>query len=66
MRFADDPPLVRLPPNPVQPTASASQRTTVRSIVTPTGDDRHAVTFWLMTDAKRSPSAPTGSPGVTT
>jgi YjbE family integral membrane protein len=35
--------------NPSQPTARASHRTTVRSRVTPAGDDRHAVTFWLST-----------------
>jgi hypothetical protein len=51
MRFESDPLLVRLPPNPSHPIASASQRTTVRSIVTADGAERQAVTFWLSTDA---------------
>ena len=46
-----EPPLVRLPVNPVQPIASASQRTTVRSTVTAAGAERHAVTFWFSTEA---------------
>ena len=62
IRFASDPPLVTVPPNPVQPTASASQETTVRSITAVAGPDRQAVPFWLITDANRSPKAPTGSP----
>ena len=45
MRFAADPPLVRVPAKPPQPTASASQRTTMRSMATPAGEDRHAVIF---------------------
>ena len=57
IRFARDPPLVTVPPNPVQPTASASQETTVRSIIAVAGPDRQAVPFWLITDANRSPKA---------
>jgi hypothetical protein len=62
MRFADEPPPVRLPTKPGQPMASASQRTTTRSMVTAAGDERQAVTFWFRTLARRSPSAATGSP----
>jgi len=35
---------------------------TVRSITVVAGPDRHAVPFWLITEANRSPNAPTGSP----
>jgi len=66
MRFADDPPPTRLPVKPSQPTAPASQRSTVRSIVTAAGADRQAVTFWFSTDAYRSPIAATGSPEPST
>src|SRR5215472_2017955 len=45
----------------VQPIASANQPTTVRSIVTPAGDERQAVIFGFRIDATRSPSAATGS-----
>ena len=45
MRFADDPPRVRLPENPSQPMAQASQRTTVRSMTLAEGPERHAVAF---------------------
>jgi hypothetical protein len=62
MRFAADPPLVRLPVKPSHPMASATHRTTVRSMATAAGDDRHAVTFWFTMEAYRSPMAPTGSP----
>jgi len=51
MRFASDPPLVGPPANPAHPIASASQATTVRSIVIATGDERQAVTFWFRTEA---------------
>jgi hypothetical protein len=66
IRFADDPPPARLPAKPSHPIASASQRTTVRSTVTAAGADRQAVTFWLSTDAYRSPIAATGSPEPST
>jgi hypothetical protein len=66
MRFADDPPLTRLPVKPSHPIASASQRKTVRSTVTAAGPDRQAVTFWFSTDAYRSPIAATGSPEPST
>jgi hypothetical protein len=51
IRLASDPPPVRLPVKPGQPTASASHRRTVRSTVTAAGLDRHAVTFWFSTEA---------------
>ena len=61
-----EPPPVRLPVNPGHPIASESQPTTVRSITAAAGAERHAVTFWLRTDAARSAAAATGSPGPTT
>ena len=61
MRLAE-PPLVSVPTKPRQPTASDSQRTTVRSMVTPAGEERHAVMFWFRIEPKRSPSAAIGSP----
>ena len=45
IRFALDPPPVRIPRKLSQPMASANQPTTVRSIVTAAGADRQAVTF---------------------
>jgi hypothetical protein len=45
MRFADDPPRVRLPLKPSQPIAEASQRTTVRSMALADGPERQAVAF---------------------
>lgn len=45
MRFADEPPSVRLPENSSQPIAEASQRTTVRSMALAEGPERHAVAF---------------------
>ena len=45
MRFADDPPRVRLPLNPSQPIAEESQRMMVRSIALADGPDRQAVAF---------------------
>ena len=51
IRFAIEPPPLRLPLNPLHPIASASQRTTVRSTVTALGAERQAVTFWLSTEA---------------
>src|SRR6516225_7951926 len=62
MRFADEPPPVRLPAKPRQPIASASHPTTTRSMVTAAGAERQAVTFWFRTLARRSASAATGSP----
>ena len=41
---------------------SSSQRTTVRSIVTPAGEERQAVMFWFKIEPKRSASAAIGSP----
>jgi hypothetical protein len=66
MRLAAEPPPHRLPMKPGHPTASASQPTTVRSIVVPAGADRQDVTFWLRTAASHSPRTPTGSPEPTT
>jgi hypothetical protein len=62
MRLAADPPPVKLPLNPSHPMACASQPTTICSIVTAEGDDRHAVTFCLSTLASKSAAAATGSP----
>jgi hypothetical protein len=62
IKFASDPPLVKIPPNPSQPIACASHEMTVRSITVVAGPDRHAVPFWLITEANRSPNAPTTSP----
>src|SRR5437870_9387592 len=53
IKFARDPPPVRLPRKPAHPIASASQPTTVRSSVTAAGAERQAVTFWLSTLAKQ-------------
>src|SRR6184192_3611740 len=47
IRFAAEPPPVSVPVKRRQPIASASQRTTVRSMVTPAGAERHAVMFWF-------------------
>ena len=66
IRFADEPPPVKLPVNPAHPIASASQPTTTRSMVTAEGDERHAVTFWFSTLASRSAAAPMGSPEPST
>jgi hypothetical protein len=66
IRLAVEPPPVKLPPKPGTPIASASHRTTTRSIVTAPGDERHAVTFWLSTLATRSAAAATGSPDPST
>ncbi len=57
---------MRLPVKPGQPIDSASQRTTSRSMVTAAGAERHAVTFWFRTLARRSAMAPTGSPEPST
>src|SRR6185503_12732977 len=62
IRFAIEPPPVKLPVKPEQPIASASHRTTSCSIVIAAGDERHAVTFWFSTLATRSATAATGSP----
>ena len=45
IRLAVEPPPHRLPLNPAQPTASASQPTTACSIDVAAGADRHDVTF---------------------
>jgi len=45
MRFADDPPRVRLPENPSHPMAEVSHRTTVRSMALAEGPERQAVAF---------------------
>jgi len=42
---------MRLPTNPAHVIALAGQPTTVRSIVTAAGAERHAVTFWFSSDA---------------
>ncbi len=60
--FADEPPTVKLPLNPEQPTASANHFTTVRSIVVAEGADRQDVAFWCKTLEAKSPKTPTGSP----
>ena len=60
--FAAEPPPHRLPVKPPQPTASASQPTTARSIDAAAGAERQDVTFWFSAAASSSPSAPTGSP----
>src|SRR6185437_15584614 len=60
IRLAAEPPPVSVPEKPLQPTASASHRTTVRSIVTPAGEERQAVMFWFRIEASKSPSAATG------
>src|SRR5579884_1377821 len=66
IRFAGEPPPVRLPEKPLQPIASASHPTTVCSIVTAAGEERQAVTFWFRTLVKRSAMAATGSPEPST
>jgi hypothetical protein len=45
MRLAEEPPPQRLPAKPGQPTASASQPTTVLSTVVAAGAERQEVTF---------------------
>ena len=46
-----EPPLVKVPAKPLQPIAPASHPSTLRSIATAAGAERHAVTFWFSTDA---------------
>jgi hypothetical protein len=45
IKLADDPPPVRLPTQPGQPTDAASAPTTARSMATAAGAERQAVTF---------------------
>ena len=46
--------------------ASASQPTTIRSMVTAAGEERQAVTFWFTMLASRSAQAAMGSPEPST
>ena len=57
---------MKVPSKPSHPIAQASPASTDRSIATAAGAERHAVTFWFRTDAKRSPRAAIGSPDPTT
>src|SRR4051794_10833282 len=62
MRFAKEPPDVKLPLSLGQPIAFASHCTTVRSIVVAAGPDRQAVAFWCNTLAANAPRTAIGSP----